>query len=261
MGEESTDFRVVRREDSSVLGITARRISSETDEKQATFRASTGSEDRYGDFVEQNWRLAHYRANPVVLHEHRPLVVGRGVVKIATDEQHGRHLVATSHWDIGEHNPIGTLMASQHARGFRSAVSVGFHARETVSRRDLPGDDSRRVSGDVPRWQAGVVFRSPELLEFSSVAVPANVDAVQLRSWYDQRAGGDVVDHLEQLEMFLKEFAAKEHVGWILGALRRDPSVRAAVRAAFFEDELTPPIPPLAASESVDGFLASMGIC
>ncbi|MEM6931160.1 MAG: hypothetical protein AAF602_29790 [Myxococcota bacterium] len=258
MDDETDDFRVIRREGSSVLGIVARAVDDETDETKATFRASTGTEDRMGDFVEQNWRLKSYRSNPVVLYEHRPPVVGRGVVKTATDEAYGRHLVATAHWDVGEHNPTGTLMAAQHARGFRSAVSVGFRARSTVSRRDLPEDDERRVNEDIPRWRAGWVFRSPELLEFSPVAIPANVDAVQLRSWYDAQADGDVVDHPEQLERFLKEFAAKEHVGWILSALRAEPTVRAAVRAALAED--LPPPPP-AAPQSVDGLLASLGIC
>lgn len=151
------------------------------------FVASSAVEDRYGDSIDQQtWRLANYRRNPVALYEHGytshgNLVVGRadrvGIVQGET----GKQLRARIRWDRGEHNPIGTLVAIQHAEGFRKAVSVGFKPGQAISRTELPTDDPLYVDPNkTPRWKAGYIYKHNELYEISTVAVPGNQEALQL---------------------------------------------------------------------------------
>lgn len=149
-------------------------------EGASVFVASSGAIDRYGDVVEQSWRLANFRRNPVILHEHMVPVVGRGSVKVDKDAD---ALMLSVQWDDDEVNPVGRLVAHQHRTGMRSAVSVGFRPGRSISRAKLDDDHPAKVASDVPEWQAGYLYRSNELLEVSSVAVPANPEALQLRSY------------------------------------------------------------------------------
>jgi len=230
----------------------------EATEEGASFVASSSAVDRMGDVIEQKWRLGNYRRNPVILHEHRAPVVGRGKVK-HLGEGDARILQLDVKWDIGEHNPVASLVAIQHARGFRSGVSVGFRVdpKDTVSRLDLADDDPRKVAGDVPRWRAGYVYRRPELLEVSSVAVPANPDALQLRSWYGDSDDGEeaaeaIVADPEQLRAYLEELAPEVVAGWIVDAVRASDAVRVAVRSCLLDDSSGACAPP--------DFLTSLGI-
>ena len=226
------------RRDGGIYGLVARALEGETTEDRAVFVASTAREDAHGDFVEQDWRLARFRRNPVLLYEHRAPIVGVGKVKIVAEHDRlGKHLQLQAQWDVGEHNPTGTLVAAQHARGFRSAVSVGFRPRKSISRRDLPEDDPRRKGEDTPRWRAGWVHRGPELLEVSSVAIPANPDAIQLRSWYGRdEEDEDPTKDPAQLQALLLETCSKQAATWILEAVRTDPQVQAAVRSILLDD-------------------------
>jgi hypothetical protein len=155
------------------------------------FVASTDASDRHGDVVEQGtWRLKNFRGNPVILHEHGggmcadTTVVGRGIAKIATvgkADEARRQLQIRVFWDDHESNRQGMLDAHQHRDGFRHAGSVGFRPGKTISRRDLGH---------------GSLFRHNELLEFSSVAIPANPQALQLNSLVASLGGLDGIKSL-----------------------------------------------------------------
>lgn len=199
------------------------------------FVASTASIDRMGDVVEQSWRLAAWRSNPVILYEHAPPVVGRGTAKTPK----GGNLTIKVKWDIGDHNPIGTLAGNQHLNGFRSAGSVGFMPGKVKSRLDLADDDPRKAPKGTPAWQAGHVFSHNELLEFSSVAVPANRDAVQL-GLYAQDAGDDSD---EAIRRFVDESVSNSLTAQILEAVKADPAIKSAILALVWGADPVPAKP------------------
>jgi phage head maturation protease len=208
----------------------------ETSDGQSHFVASTGVVDRMGDIVEQeSWRLANFRSNPVILHEHYQPVVGRGSARVV-DGDGGKRLVLSVTWDDGDHNPIGRMVAEQHRRGFRHAVSVGFRPGKAISRKDLPEDDPRRVADkDVPSWRAGHLFRFNELLEVSSVAIPANPEALQLASF-----AREPEDPTEQIRRVLAETTPKAVRDAVLDLVRRDAEVRRAIGAALLSEPVDP---------------------
>lgn len=239
-GEEDvpdTIDRIFRRADTGILDLIVRAGESAEEGGRITtdFVASTASVDRMGDVVDQGtWRLAAWRKNPVILYEHAPPVVGRGSAKINRGE--GRLEIGVT-WDVGDHNPIGTLAGMQHLNGFRSAGSVGFIPGKAISRADLPDDDPRRTGKDVPRWRAGHVFSHNELLEFSSVAVPANAEAVHLSAH-----ARDAEDPSEQIRRFVEESTAASVASAILDAVKADEQIRRAILALVWGD--SPSTPP-----------------
>ena len=190
------------------------------------FIASTASVDRMGDVIDQiTWRLAAWRTNPVILYEHKPPVVGAGR---ATVSQAEKRLEISVRWDASELNPLGMLAAHQHANGFRRAGSVGFIPGKAINRMDLPEGDPRRVAtGD--RWRAGMVFSHSELLEFSTVAVPANREAVQLAIRANESEDPD-----ERIRRFVSDSLSREVAGLVLTALRSDEQIRRAIEALIW---------------------------
>ncbi len=204
------------------------------DDGSVEFVASTGSVDRMGDVVEQStWKLRSWRANPVILADHRAPVVGRGAAKVSRGEAEAR-LMLRVWWDEASLNPTGMLLAHQHRNGFRRAVSVGFLPGEAVNRQDLPDDDPRKAPKDVPRWRAGYVYRHSELLEVSSVAVPANREALQL-SLDAQR----FADQEQAVERFLAASVSRSVASNVRDAVRSDPEVRRAVLGLIYSERAT----------------------
>ena len=204
-----------------------RSADDDTDE----FVASTASVDRVGDSIDQaSWRLAYYRSNPVILYEHGRDVVGRAdKVGITTREDGSKALTIQVRWDASPVNPLGVLIAHQHAAGFRRAVSVGFNPGRRVSRTQLPVDHPLYVSADaVPAWRAGSVYSQCELLEVSSVAVPANRDALQL-SMAARQAARDGEDLVTVARTLLGQPARLD-----IPTLLRDPAIRAEIRALVY---------------------------
>jgi hypothetical protein len=199
--------------------------AGETEDGMSRFIASTGDVDRHGDVVEQSWRLANYKRNPVIMWEHGRDVVGRGTVKVETVEG-VKSLMLSVKWDESEINPLGMLAAHQHRARFRSTVSVGFMPGETLSRAKLPDADPRKVGGDVPEWRAGYVYRYNELLEVSSVGVPANASAVQLRELV-----AEVEDPEAQVLRFLRETTHTKLRQILVDASQSNPGLARAVRS------------------------------
>ncbi len=205
----------------------------EEEEETTSFVASSSSVDRMGDVIEQDtWELESWKSNPVILYEHSHPVVGAGV-----GVTRGKDLRIRVKWDDHPTNPIGQLAAHQHRAGFRKAVSVGFIPGEAISRKDLPEGHPARVSDpNIPKWAAGFVFRSPELLEVSSVSVPANRDALQLGALAKllgdpelahrfTRSAGERVLHIDRAEM--------------LRLLKTDEEIRKAVLALYLSQRTT----------------------
>ena len=148
------------------------RIAEDEGTTKAIVIASTDSPDRYGDIVDQGtWQLDRYRANPVLLQDHSYTVdsiVGKAEVQLSP-----AGLVAELTFDDSDDNPAGRRAAGLFARGMLNAVSVGFTPSEAIPRSSFPADD--------PRYAArGNYYKNNELLEISTVAIPANPDATAL---------------------------------------------------------------------------------
>lgn len=151
------------------------------------FIASTAGEASDGDIVDQaTWKLARYRSNPVVLYEHAVPVVG--TARVNTGGANQDPLRAWITFDESVENPTGRLVAHQHRAGIRSAVSVRWTPGEIVARNKLPKDHPAYAEPrEVDTWWGGKMevvgrfHRRPTLLEISSVALPADPRALQVR--------------------------------------------------------------------------------
>jgi len=129
-----------------------------------TFRASTGAVDRQNEIVDQaGWSLDSYRQNPVVLDSHKydsiEDVIGRAVrVEVVGDALEADIIFADTE--------KGECAEALVNTGFLRTVSVGFRS---LARR--PGGAGQPLT-----------HTQAELLEISLVAVPANREAVRIRS-------------------------------------------------------------------------------
>lgn len=140
-----------------------------------TVVASTPNPDRYDDVVASEWKLEAYMENPVVQFGHRYDIppVGR-TEKLSVDKTTG-NLVATIRWDDAPTNALAQTVAAQYRTGFLRAVSVGFQPGDSTPRNKLPSDH--------PAYgEKGMFFTNNRLLEISAVPVPANGEALALRS-------------------------------------------------------------------------------
>lgn len=135
-----------------------------------TFVASTASVDRMGDTVEQDFDLDQYLRNPVVLfgHDH-----DQPVGKALDVRFENGQLVA----DI-EFAPTdrGQEIKALVDHGTLRALSIGF----------TPGDTQIRADG-------GLSFAKNSLLEISIVPVPANPDALRIKSSQETPIMSDVL--------------------------------------------------------------------
>lgn len=124
--------------------------------------ASTDAEDRWGDSIEQVWRLDAYRANPVVLYAHdsRALPIG-GAENVRVEDG---ALRATLRFVDASVNPEAEKVWQSIQAGVLRAVSVGFipHSYRWEKR------DDREI----------LVLSDNELVEISVVPVPANPEAL-----------------------------------------------------------------------------------
>ena len=132
-----------------------------------SFIASTESQDRYGDVINQKgWSLASYDRNPVVLFNHQAnsLPIGKGSVKV----QDGQLMIDV---EFDKDDELAQRIERKARNGFLNAVSVGFNPIESISRSELPKDH--------PAYsiRGGQFFNKSELLEVSIVTIPANSEA------------------------------------------------------------------------------------
>ena len=133
--------------------------------------ASEAVVDRYGDIVRQNWDLANYLANPVVLfgHDWSDPPIGNALQVAVVD---GR-LLAEILFD--EADLKAADIARKYREGFMSTVSVGFRSGIMSPRWKLAEND--------PEYAAeGCILDRNELIEISCVPVPALPSATAQRS-------------------------------------------------------------------------------
>ena len=128
------------------------------------FTISTDSVDRYGDTIAvDGWQLDAYRKNPVVLwaHDGDSLPVGRAN-KLWTEPH---KLKAETEFTPAGMSKFNDTVYEMYRLGFMSATSVGF----------MP---LKYAFVDDPERRYGIDFQEQELLEFSTVPVPANAEAL-----------------------------------------------------------------------------------
>ncbi len=200
------------------------------------FTMSTDTHDRMGDIVEQTWRLANYRANPVVLFGHDPArgVVGRGVgsgnnrVRIAErGKGKGKHkvLAGSVKWDVSEHNALGTMLGHQYKEGMMHAGSVGFVSHKRIRLTELPTEDPRKRSEGY-----GMLLAHNELLEFSAVPIPANAKALAEREAIAE-AIAQGAPSSEVVKAAIQEYLPAQIRAVILDQLRHDEDTRAILES------------------------------
>ena len=151
--------------------LTVERIAIDNPEKGSavlSYVASTASEDRYGDIVNQSWDLDAYRSNPIVLlnHNSQELPIGRGDVEVVDNQ-----LLIDITFDMED--PKAAEVARKAQAGFLNAVSVGFNPSKLIARSELPADHP--AFGD-----RGNYYQQSELLEVSIVTIPANGEATSM---------------------------------------------------------------------------------
>ena len=203
----------------------------------AWFIMSTPAVDRYGDIVEQVWALEEFRRNPVAFKDHYASV--NGVVgswsDVGVDPGTGS-LIGKLNWASDpESQRIATLVEEGHI----SAVSVGFRPGNSVLRSSLPEDDPRR-------GMSGYVFKGPNtLLECSVVGIPANPDAVAMRSGpgvdleaLATRVADLVMDRISQIKVDRAEPVTLEPVTPDLPTTSQDPEPADSL-ARFFNPTTT----------------------
>lgn len=219
------------------------------DGKTASFVLYSGNEVRFnpqwqagGDVIKtREFRLANYRTNPVVLADHDPTkVIGTGTAKIVDQGQAPAQLHGTATWDIHESNPLAVLIAGQHARGMRSAASIGFiPGKGTLPRTRLDSNDPHRLDPEkVSDWAAGRMIRNPDLLEWSSVSTPKDPGALQLQQWAAEAESLD-----DRIRRIVSEIVSREQQAWVLSAFRHSEA-RAAIAAIALEQLPTTPSRP-----------------
>jgi HK97 family phage prohead protease len=149
--------REVQQRENAALTVKA----ATTDKGTTRFIASTAKPDRYNDIIVQGgWKLDSFKSNPVILwmHNRRELPVGKGVDVLITEGALEIEVEWAPH-DFAQQ--VKTLYDGEYL----NAVSVGFQ----------PLKYSFMNNG-------GVLFEEQELLELSAVTIPANPDALALRS-------------------------------------------------------------------------------
>jgi len=156
-----------------------------------SFVASTESQDRYGDVINQRgWDLSAYNRNPVVLFNHQAgtLPIGKGSVKIDNDQ-----LMIDIEFD--QEDELAQRIESKARNGYMNAVSVGFNPIESSNRSELPKDH--------PAYsiKSGQYFNKSELLEVSMVTIPANSEATTMAAKNIQQIDRITLRHLITQEL------------------------------------------------------------
>ena len=123
---------------------------------------STGVEDRDGDTIDpKGWILDEFLKNPVVLFAHRhDLPPVARAIKIKAGEN---GLEALTQFPPKGISDLADTVFDLNRLGFIRSWSVGFDPEKFTMRED-----------------GGIAFEEQKLLEYSSVPVPANADAVNL---------------------------------------------------------------------------------
>lgn len=164
------------------------------DDDPIHFIISAETPDRDDDIIRaKGWNLKHYKKNPVVLfaHDGRSLPVGKSQKVWKTEDTLESEAIFTPK-DL---YPFGHMVGQFYRQGFLKATSVGFRPLE-FKEREMDDEESRGFWGPTE-------FMKQELLEYSSVPVPAHpealiqarslgIDCEPLEDWAEQVLGGEL---------------------------------------------------------------------
>lgn len=139
------------------------RLAKNDNTRTVDFVFSSNKQDRMGDIVEQNWNLAHFKRNPIILFNHNPNLPIAKCSKVGITD--GK-LCGTVEFPVKGLNALSDQVYDLIQAGILNAGSVGFISTEREVMRDKDG-----------MW-IGMTFKKPQLLEFSVVSIPANSDAL-----------------------------------------------------------------------------------
>jgi hypothetical protein len=139
-------------------------IEETADGLTVDFVISTDTVDRVGDAVSADgWELDNYRKNPVILwaHDYSQMPVARSL----SEQINAGKLASKAQFTPRELSEMGYMVGQMYAKGFMNAVSVGFKGLEWT----FTNDKGR---------PCGIDFSKQELLEYSTVPVPCNPEAL-----------------------------------------------------------------------------------
>jgi hypothetical protein len=147
------------------------------EDRVQAFWASDERVDRDGDIIRQNWELAEFLKNPIILFGHQWFAAPIGVSLITEvrdrldDDFQGRALFMLLMFATAEQSEEADRVFRLIKAGFLKTGSVGFRPIEIL----IIDDAEERASLGLGRW--GVIFNRSALIEFSMVSVPANPGA------------------------------------------------------------------------------------
>lgn len=147
--------------------------ATQTNTRSIDVIASTQSTDSHGRVVVQDWDLARFEKNPVVLWDHgmagagmfggSPLDATLPIGFASKVRVEGSQLLATINFVDEKANPLAEKVFQGVKQGSIRGLSVGW----------VPSEVTETEAGDL-------VLTGNELLEISVVAIPANAEAVAL---------------------------------------------------------------------------------
>lgn len=225
------------------LGLGTDLGEDEEDKGLIEFLMSTDIDDRMGDAIHQgSWLLKWYLKNPVFLSDHKQSDVVGVARKVwrqkGEDGKTVTGLRSRVMMDESEKNPRGVLIGHQHRNGFRRAVSVGFYPHKVTSRTKLPPTHPKYTDPATVEysWMAGLWYEDNELLEHSSVGVPANPEALQasMELWRAENKE-------EAVSRYLGETLDRRSRALILDALRNDQEVQTSLLTLIMGQRTLPP--------------------
>lgn len=147
------------------------RAIGEKDSGLVEFVITDESVDRMSDVIKlDGWDVKDFLNNPVVLwaHSHFDVPVGKAItLDILTAQKQIRSVTQFTPRDLSE---FGYMVYQMYVQRFLNAVSVGFQPKEyTWVSSDTDEERARR---------GGIDFLKQSLLEYSTVPVPANPNAL-----------------------------------------------------------------------------------
>ncbi len=198
------------------------------------FRITSPTIDRQGEIVETDgWEFTNYLKNPVVLNSHEYGDIQAIVGRCVAIERDGDSWVANLRFNTTE---FGTLARTLIDDGDLRAVSVGFRPividyPQRQSRGTSEADVVDKLAVNVERDQRTAVrHMRKELLEISVVPVPANPDAIRLRSITASGPEAQVVTKVAAPDWLRAN--ARRGLAWYADGLAGDGVTAGTVREA-----------------------------
>ncbi len=137
---------------------------------------SQESPDRFRDVIQvDGWELKNYRKNPVVLfaHNYGSPPIGKSLEEFSDVKKNIKRLMIRPqfHTLTEEARTLYSLYKEKYLRGF----SVGFLPKKSE---EIKQDDKKKDDDEHQFFHRPILFKKQELLENSSVPLPAHPDAL-----------------------------------------------------------------------------------